>query len=153
MEDYLNISQAAKILGVSAGTLRRWDKAGKFPSQRHPINNYRIYKEDQVKFVIKEMGQAYLTDYINSVQYKIDPFFETSLGKLYNQDVIKFLKSLETSSAQLIFADPPYNIKKAEWDTFESQKNMLNGVWNGLKRHNEFLNHVGVYIFVDFLRY
>jgi len=28
MEDYLNISQAAKILGVSAGTLRRWDKAG-----------------------------------------------------------------------------------------------------------------------------
>jgi len=27
MEDYLNISQAAKILGVSAGTLRRWDKA------------------------------------------------------------------------------------------------------------------------------
>jgi len=122
METYLNISQAAKILGVSTGTLRRWDKAGKFPSQRHPINNYRIYKEDQVKFVVKEMGQAYLTDYINSLQYQIDPLFETSHGKLYNQDVIKFLKSLETSSAQLIFADPPYNIKKAEWDTFESQK-------------------------------
>ncbi len=122
MENYLNISQAAKILGVSTGTLRRWDKAGKFPSQRHPINNYRIYKEDQVKFVVKEMGQAYLTDYINSLQYQIDPFFETSLGKLYNEDVIKFFKSLETSSVQLIFADPPYNIKKAEWDTFESQK-------------------------------
>jgi len=122
METYLNISQAAKILGVSTGTLRRWDKAGKFPSQRHPINNYRIYKEDQVKFVVKQMGQAYLTDYINSLQYQIDPLFETSHGKLYNQDVIKFLKSLETSSAQLIFADPPYNIKKAEWDTFESQK-------------------------------
>jgi len=55
MENYLNISQAAKFLGVSTGTLRRWDKAGKFPSQRHPINNYRIYKEDQVKFVVKEM--------------------------------------------------------------------------------------------------
>jgi len=121
MENYLNISQAAKILGVSTGTLRRWDKTGKFPSQRHPINNYRIYKEDQVNFVVKEMGQVYLTDYINSLQYQIDPIFETSLGKLYNQDVIKFLKSLETSSAQLIFADPPYNIKKAEWDTFESQ--------------------------------
>jgi len=143
MENYLNISQAAKILGVSAGTLRRWDKAGKFPSQRHPINNYRIYKEDQVKFVIKEMGQVYLTDYINSVQYKIDPFFETSLGKLYNQDVIKFLKSLETSSAQLIFADPPYNIKKAEWDTFESQKKYVEWSMEWIKEAQRILEPRG----------
>jgi len=38
MDNYLKISQAAKILGVTPGTLRRWDKTGKFPSQRHPIN-------------------------------------------------------------------------------------------------------------------
>jgi len=54
MENYLNISQAAKILSVSTGTLRRWDKTGKFPSQRHPINNYRIYKEDQVKLLSRK---------------------------------------------------------------------------------------------------
>ena len=143
MEDYLNISQAAKILGVSAGTLRRWDKAGKFPSQRHPINNYRIYKEDQVKFVIKEMGQTYLTDYINSLQYKTEPFFETTLGKLYNQDVIKFLKCLETSSAQLIFADPPYNIKKAEWDTFESQKKYVEWSMEWIKEAQRILEPRG----------
>jgi site-specific DNA-methyltransferase (adenine-specific) len=29
---------------------------------------------------------------------------------------------LETGSVDLVFADPPYNIKKAEWDTFESQQ-------------------------------
>ena len=122
MENYLTISQAAKKIGVSSETLRRWDKAGKFPSQRHPINNYRVYNDEQIEFVIKELQQLYITDYANSLQYRIKPFFETSLGKLFNEDVITFFKTLETSSVQLIFADPPYNIKKAEWDTFESQK-------------------------------
>ena len=43
MEKTLNISEAAEILGTTPETLRRWDKSGKFPSNRHPINNYRIY--------------------------------------------------------------------------------------------------------------
>lgn len=43
-------------------------------------------------------------------------------GKLFVGDSIEWLKSLETNSVDLIFADPPYNIKKAEWDTFESQE-------------------------------
>ena len=122
MENHLKISQAAKKIGVSPETLRRWDKTGKFPSQRHPINNYRIYDEKQITLMIKELGQLYLTDYADSLQHKIQPFFETDLGKLFNNDVIDFFKAIETSSVHLVFADPPYNIKKAEWDTFESQK-------------------------------
>ena len=47
--DYLNIKQAAEILGVSTLTLRNWDKNGKFPAIRHPINNYRVYKIDDLK--------------------------------------------------------------------------------------------------------
>ncbi|CAJ1313330.1 DNA-methyltransferase [Paenibacillus nuruki] len=43
-------------------------------------------------------------------------------GQLYVGDSIKWLKSLNDESVDLIFADPPYNIKKAEWDTFESQQ-------------------------------
>lgn len=43
-------------------------------------------------------------------------------GELYCGDSIEWLKTLEGESVHLIFADPPYNIKKAEWDTFESQK-------------------------------
>ena len=122
MENPLTISQAAKKIGVSSETLRRWDKTGKFPSQRHPINNYRVYDEKQINLMIKELGQLYLTDYADSLQHQIQPFFETDLGKLFNDDVITFFKTIETSSVQLIFADPPYNIKKAEWDSFESQK-------------------------------
>lgn len=36
-------------------------------------------------------------------------------------DAIQWLKTLESQSVDMVFADPPYNIKKAEWDTFESQ--------------------------------
>lgn len=43
-------------------------------------------------------------------------------GKLFIGDSAKFLTTLETGSVDLIFADPPYGIKKAEWDSFESQK-------------------------------
>ena len=69
MENYITVGKAAKKIGVSAETLRRWDKTGKFPSQRHPMNNYRVYSEGQID-VIKELQQQYLTDYVNKLQYK-----------------------------------------------------------------------------------
>lgn len=44
---------------------------------------------------------------------------------MYQADALQFLKNLETESIDLIFADPPYNLKKAEWDTFSSQKEYI----------------------------
>jgi site-specific DNA-methyltransferase (adenine-specific) len=46
-------------------------------------------------------------------------------GEIWKGDAILWLKGLESESVDLIFADPPYNIKKAEWDTFESQQAYL----------------------------
>ncbi len=43
-------------------------------------------------------------------------------GEIWIGDAIHWLKTLENASVDLIFADPPYNAKKAEWDTFESQE-------------------------------
>ncbi|NIM18029.1 MAG: methyltransferase [Candidatus Aminicenantes bacterium] len=54
-----------------------------------------------------------------------EPYYQTELGKLYNLDVLEFFKILPSQSVHLIFADPPYNIKKAEWDSFESQKKYI----------------------------
>jgi site-specific DNA-methyltransferase (adenine-specific) len=41
------------------------------------------------------------------------------------RDSIEWLKSLKDESIDVIFADPPYNIKKADWDTFESQEEYI----------------------------
>ena len=57
----------------------------------------------------------------------IDPdvptlFYKHSDGEIWIGDAITWLGSLESETVDLVFADPPYNIKKAEWDTFESQQ-------------------------------
>ena len=45
---YLTIIEAAEFLGVTAQTLRNWDKESKFKPYRHPINNYRLYKKSEL---------------------------------------------------------------------------------------------------------
>jgi len=47
------IKEAAKMLGVTPLTLRNWDKSGKLPAYRHPMNNYRGYKLEDVERVAK----------------------------------------------------------------------------------------------------
>lgn len=42
-------------------------------------------------------------------------------GEIWVGDAIAWLRSLASESVDVVFADPPYNIKKAEWDSFESQ--------------------------------
>jgi predicted site-specific integrase-resolvase len=54
-EIYFSIKEAAEILGVSTLTLRNWDKLGKFKAQRHPMNNYRVYKLSSLERVIRDI--------------------------------------------------------------------------------------------------
>jgi DNA-binding transcriptional MerR regulator len=54
-EIYFSIKEAAEILGVSPLTLRNWDKAGKFKAQRHPMNNYRVYKLSALEKIIEDI--------------------------------------------------------------------------------------------------
>lgn len=49
-------------------------------------------------------------------------FYRHPNGEIWIGDAVVWLRSLKDESVDLIFADPPYNIKKAEWDTFESQE-------------------------------
>ena len=50
------------------------------------------------------------------------PFYSHPNGQIWRGDCVEWLKTLAAGSVDLVFADPPYNIRKAEWDTFESQK-------------------------------
>ena len=51
--------------------------------------------------------------------------YEHPNGRLYQGDSLDWLPTLEDESVDLIFADPPYNIKKADWDNFESQEKYI----------------------------
>jgi site-specific DNA-methyltransferase (adenine-specific) len=49
-------------------------------------------------------------------------FYSHPHGEIWQGDSIEWLSGLDGDSVDLVFADPPYNLKKAEWDTFESQQ-------------------------------
>ena len=40
---------AYRFLGVTAATLRNWDRAGKLKAHRHPMNGYRLYRRDELE--------------------------------------------------------------------------------------------------------
>jgi len=49
-----------------------------------------------------------------------------TINKIYKIDCISFLSKIDDKSIDLAVIDPPYNLKKAEWDTFKSNKHFLN---------------------------
>lgn len=52
---YYTIKEASSILGVTPLTLRNWDKLGKFRAKRNPVNNYRIYKSEDLELFLRKM--------------------------------------------------------------------------------------------------
>jgi DNA (cytosine-5)-methyltransferase 1 len=54
----LTIKQAADILGISPNTLRAWGAAGKIPEGRHPVNNYRLYRREDVEALRRRIEKA-----------------------------------------------------------------------------------------------
>jgi excisionase family DNA binding protein len=45
INDYVKISEAAEMLGVSQGTVRVLAEAGKIPIHRNPANGYRFFQK------------------------------------------------------------------------------------------------------------
>lgn len=52
---YITIKKAAKLLHVTPLTLRNWDKNGKLKAYRHPVNNYRVYRLDQIEEFLRRL--------------------------------------------------------------------------------------------------
>ncbi len=48
-DEYLLVKEAAVALDVAPNTVRAWAAAGKLRVYRHPVNNYRLFKETDVR--------------------------------------------------------------------------------------------------------
>lgn len=55
---YLSIKDAARLIGVTPLTLRNWDKKGILTSYRNPINNYRVYRADQIEVFLRRIENS-----------------------------------------------------------------------------------------------
>ena len=58
LNEYLTVSEAAEVLGVSKDTLRRWDRAGKLKARRHPITKYRPYLKKDLSFLLRGLADG-----------------------------------------------------------------------------------------------
>lgn len=58
LSDYLRISEAAEYLGVSPNTLRNWVNGGKIAAVRHPVNDYRLFKLEDLDALLKQVAVA-----------------------------------------------------------------------------------------------
>jgi len=53
------------------------------------------------------------------------PVYSLGESALLEGDSLEWLRSLDDESVDMAFADPPYNIKKADWDKFDSQEEYI----------------------------
>ena len=58
-DEYLLVTQAAELLGVSANTVRAWAATGKLQEYRHPINNYRLFKKTEVDELLTQIANPH----------------------------------------------------------------------------------------------
>ncbi|MDO3695897.1 DNA (cytosine-5-)-methyltransferase [Wenyingzhuangia sp. chi5] len=83
-KDYYSLNEVSEILGKSKETLRRWDREGKFVAVREPISDYRIYKKEQVDFLLKQLSIDYedtVNNYIKPIKdYKVIELFAGAGG-------------------------------------------------------------------------
>jgi len=55
---YLTVKEVSNVLGVTPLTLRNWDKAGKLKAYRNPINNYRVYKPEEIELFLRKLESS-----------------------------------------------------------------------------------------------
>ena len=70
------------------------------------------------------------------------------LNQVFHLDCFDFLAKVDDNSVDLAILDPPYNMQKAEWDTFSSQEDFLFFTYKWIDFLLPKIKHTGsLYIF------
>jgi site-specific DNA-methyltransferase (adenine-specific) len=99
--------------------------------------NIRVERKTSLEYIRnKEILSFFGKQMVKGSYAQIDPaksnpevpvlFYSHPNGEIWVGDAIAWLRSLPSESVDLVFADPPYNLKKAEWDNFKSQEEYIN---------------------------
>lgn len=93
----------------------------------YPLTESKIYKSCVIPQLLKTFS----------------PIYARENGVLFTEDSLQWLKGIRDESVDLVFADPPYNIKKADWDKFESQEEYIQWSVNWIKEASRILKPAG----------
>lgn len=62
LSEFIKIAEAAKVLGVSQNTLRKWASDGKIPMSRNPANGYRLFRREDLESFLKSLSESCHTE-------------------------------------------------------------------------------------------
>ena len=65
IDEYLTIKEAARFLGVAPNTLRAWGARGKIPMHRNPINDYRLFRINDLQKLLAKVERSRVTTQAN----------------------------------------------------------------------------------------
>ena len=120
--NYLTVQEASKKLGVSASTLRNWDKSGKLKSQRNPYNDYRIYKQEDINNILQYLNENKdIRDDTAIPKKDISEF----TNKVIQGDCLDVMATMPDKSIDMILCDLPYGTTQNKWDSVID----LNKLW------------------------
>ncbi len=97
-KDLITISDAAKILGVSIDTLRRWDKSGKLNPIKTSDAGYRLYYKSQIELFLNDLFSAAKDWVLKGTEISSEFYcsnsavFQTKLTQM--QDILAEVKEL-----------------------------------------------------------
>ncbi len=55
---FLTVREVARLIGITPLTVRNWDTRGKLVAYRNPVNNYRLYKTEDVEVLLRQIEQS-----------------------------------------------------------------------------------------------
>jgi predicted site-specific integrase-resolvase len=56
-DEFVLVKEAADLLGVCPNTIRSWGSSGKLTEYRHPVNNFRIFKKDEIECLLQRLTE------------------------------------------------------------------------------------------------
>src|SRR3989338_1766191 len=86
-EKLLKISKAAKILGVSIDTLRRWDESGKLIAIRKDGGPHRYYREKDIEIFASDLFR-FASDWVNE-EAEFPGTFYCSTSAIFQARLVK----------------------------------------------------------------
>ncbi len=125
-----NVRNIAKQIGIPVSKLKYYNQTNTFPSGRDldaicaftQLTPYHLMlRMGKIDHTLLELIQKHaesiytlLQSHIQKERIQTSPshIFETQYGVLYHGDSIPLMRTMESESIDLIFADPPFNLNK-----------------------------------------
>jgi len=130
----------------SGTTLRVAKRLGRKFVGYELMESYKEIIEVKVaKNICTKVSRPAIREEVEAPVVSID---EKLLNKVFKSEAKNLLKKIPNGSIDLICVDPPYNMKKGDWDTFKSEQEFLKFTFEWIKLADSKLKKGGsFYIF------